>query len=276
MLPWVTHQGSPSSSVHWAGRPLQSHQHRGLLLWPEWSWAAAGNLWGYHRAQEAWKGPGHKLVFRLVVGMWSESSTAHCLFFLVFQKIKQPQFVSAVQTTPVHFRLLFFRVKSYREGKILLGVPNVWGCSKYSCSISMGINAVVISVTCCGQTLSLRSPNYLFIQCFWSLGLLAVWCDQSAPGLCWKGLSKQARCVLVTHPITCATCSGRAQISRKEANEPITLTNVKSRIVKLTLWACSLFSVNVNQSGIYPEGLTEILLLHLAHTGPEVLERGLL
>lgn len=189
--------------------------------------------------------------------MWSESSTAHCLFFLVFQKIKQPQFVSAVQTTPVHFRLLFFRVKSYREGKILLGVPNVWGCSKYSCSISMGINAVVISVTCCGQTLSLcpnsywhRSPNYLFIQCFWSLGLLAVWCDQSAPGLCWKGLSKQARCVLVTHPITCATCSGCAQISRKEANEPITLTNVKSRIVKLTLWACSLFSVNVNQSGI--------------------------
>lgn len=158
--------------VHWAGKPPQSHQHRQLLLWSEQSWAGVGSLWGYHRAQETCKA----LHTGLFLGLWWGCDLRAALLIIF-------SYLSVNKTTPVLFSCwdntsslqaaVFQGKKSYWEGKILLGVPDVWGCSKYSCRISMGIKAVMISVTCCGQTPSLypgshwhRNPNDLFLWCF--------------------------------------------------------------------------------------------------------------
>lgn len=129
--------------------------------------------------------------------MWSENSTASLFIF---------SYLSANETTPVLFSCLentsslqapvFQGKRSYREEKILFSVPDVWGCSKYSCSISMGIKAVMISVTCCGQPPPpplcpsshwQRNLSDLFICCFlipWASDCL-IW-----PNLFWACVGK--------------------------------------------------------------------------------------
>lgn len=163
--------------------------------------------------------------------MWSESSTAHCLFFYLSVNRIIPVLFSCSDNTSSLQAAVFQGKNSYWEGKILLGMPDVWGCSKYSCSISMGIKAVMISVrcklTCCWQTPRLcpgshwhRNPSDLFIWCFlipWPSDWL-MWPDlfQACRG---NGCRNKQGVSLSPVPSPCATSSGNRLSRRKPTGQ---------------------------------------------------------